>query len=75
MERKLYLDLCRKNAQNRYAPKVLLNGVKYRPKEYILWFDERGNSKHTAVLRGMYSNSEIRCNLSDVEECEDERLG
>lgn len=48
---------------------VCYGDIKYIPSEYILTFDGKGNPKHTAVLKSLYSNSVQLVDLRRVEEC------
>ena len=38
------------------------------PKAYLLWFDDQGIAKHSALMAGKMGKHEIRCLLDDVEE-------
>jgi hypothetical protein len=48
---------------------VRYGDIKYIPSEYILTFDGKGNPKHTAVLKSLYSNSVQLVDLGRVEKC------
>lgn len=78
MERKEYLEWCRDCAvlpQGMYhirrnvpdGRKVVFNGIPYYPQGYLLEFDERGATVHTAILHDLVANSVVRCPLQKVE--------
>ena len=79
MDRNEYLTRCQKasvalerNKRNQdLTDDVLVHygDIKYIPSEYILTFDGKGNPKHTAVLKSLYSNSVQLVDLRRVEEC------
>lgn len=69
MERNEYLKMCQRNSVLCYREKVVYNGVKYYPKSYLLWFDESGRPRHSAILLDGNKKNEIRCRLADVEAC------
>lgn len=68
MERKTYLELCQKNSLFPKSVMVEYGGALYYPKAYLLWFDDQGIAKHSALMAGKIGKHEIRCLLDDVEE-------
>lgn len=44
---------------------VYSDGIPYYPIEYIMWFD-KGETKHSAVLHDLKSNTIVRTPLSNV---------
>jgi hypothetical protein len=69
MERKTYLELCQKNSLFPKSVMVEYGGAFYYPKGYLLWFDDQGITKHSALMTGKMGKHEIRCLLEDVKEC------
>lgn len=79
MDRNEYLERCQKASvalENRKRNQELTDDVlvrygdiKYIPSEYILTFDGKGNPKHAAVLKSLYSNSVQLVDLGRVEKC------
>ena len=49
--------------------KVIYNGIAYYPVSYELSFDDKGNVRHTAILKDLKVNSLLYCRLEDVKEC------
>lgn len=66
MERKLYLELCQRQAM-KGGVLVEYDGVTFSPYAYELWFDYCGNTKHTAILKDKKANSLVYCDLQDVK--------
>lgn len=66
MERKLYLELCQRQAM-KGGVTVEYGGVTFNPYAYELRFDSFGNTKHTAILKDKKANSLIYCDLQDVK--------
>lgn len=78
MERTDFLKLCQKCAivQKGHYDRhkdiadeftVILNGIKYFPVKYELYFDTKGVARHTAILRDWNSNSIVSARLDRVE--------
>ena len=68
MERKRYLELCQKYAVG-CDVRVKYKDAEYHPCRYELGFDDKGNVKHTAILKDIKANSLLYCRLEDVKEC------
>ena len=68
MERKHYLELCQRNAVQPKSVVVWFDGIGYRPIEYRLRFNEKGEVIHTAVLKDLKANCLVNCDLERVEE-------
>ena len=67
MERKLYLELCQRQAMKGDAL-VEYGGIAYHPYAYELKFQPDGKIKHTAILKEPKSNCLVYCRLEDVKE-------
>ena len=67
MERKLYLELCQRQAM-KGGVLVEYGGIAYQPCAYELKFQPDGKIKHTAILKDVKANSLVYCNLGDVKE-------
>lgn len=67
MERKLYLELCQRQAM-KGGVLVEYSGIAYRPYAYELKFQQDGKIKHTAILKDPKANSLVYCRLEDVKE-------
>ena len=67
MERKLYLELCQRQAM-KSGVLVEYSGIAYHPYAYELKFQSDGKIKHTAILKEQKSNSLVYCKLEDVNE-------
>lgn len=67
MERKLYLELCQRQAM-KGGVLVEYDGIAYHPYAYELKFQPDGKIKHTAILKDVKANSLVYCNLVDVKE-------
>ena len=67
MERKLYLELCQRQAMKGDAL-VEYSGIAYHPYAYELKFQQDGKIKHTAILKEPKSNCLVYCRLEDVKE-------
>ena len=67
MERKLYLELCRRQAM-KGGVMVEYSGIAYQPYAYELKFQPDGKIKHTAILKDQKENSLVYCKLEDVKE-------
>ena len=67
MERKLYLELCQRQAM-KCGVLVEYDGVAYQPYAYELKFQPDGKIKHTAILKEPKSNCLVYCRLEDVNE-------
>lgn len=67
MERKLYLELCQRQAMKGGVP-VEYDGIAYKPYAYELKFQSNGKIKHTAILKEQKSNCLVYCRLEDVKE-------
>ena len=67
MERKLYLELCQRQAM-KGGVLVEYDGIAYHPYAYELKFQKDGKIKHTAILKEQKSNSLVYCKLEDVKE-------
>ena len=67
MERKLYLELCQRQAV-KGGVIVEYDGVAYQPYAYELKFQPDGKIKHTAILKEPKSNCLVYCRLEDVKE-------
>ena len=80
MQRDIFLQLCQKVSVlkngicgiKENVPdelKVIYNGIAYYPVSYELSFDDKGNVRHTAILKDLKANSLLYCRLEDVKEC------
>ena len=80
MQRDIFLQMCQKVSVlkngvlgiKENAPEeltVVYNGIKYYPVAYELSFDDKGNVRHTAILKDLKANSLLYCRLEDVKEC------
>ena len=67
MERKLYLELCQRQA-TKGGVLVEYEGVVYQPYAYELKFLSDGIIKHTAILKEPKANCLVYCRLEDVKE-------
>lgn len=67
MERKLYLELCQRQAV-KGGVLVEYDGIAYQPYAYELKFLPDGKIKHTAILKEPKANSLVYCKLEDVKE-------
>lgn len=67
MERKLYLELCQRQAI-KGGVLVEYSGIAYQPYSYELKFQPDGKIKHTAILKEPKANSLAYCRLEDVKE-------
>ena len=67
MERKLYLELCQRQA-TKGSVLVEYDGAVYHPYAYELKFQSDGKIKHTAILKEPKANSLVYCKLEDVKE-------
>ena len=67
MERKLYLELCQRQAM-KGGVLVEYGGIAYHPYAYELKFQTDGKIKHTAILKDVKANSLVYCNFGDVKE-------
>ena len=67
MERKLYLELCQRQA-TKGGVLVECDTIAYQPYAYELKFQTDGKIKHTAILKEPKANSLVYCRLEDVKE-------
>ena len=67
MERKLYLELCQRQAM-KGGVLVEYDGVAYQPSAYELKVQPDGKIKHTAILKDQKENCLVYCRLEDVKE-------
>ena len=67
MERKLYFELCQRQAM-KGGVLVEYGGIAYHPYAYELKFQSDGKIKHTAILKEQKSNSLVYCKFEDVNE-------
>lgn len=67
MERKLYLELCQRQAM-KGGVLVEYDAIAYHPYAYELKFQPDGKIKHTAILEEPKANSLVYCKLEDVKE-------
>ena len=67
MERKLYLELCQRQAM-KGGVLVEYDGIAYQPYSYELKFQSDGKIKHTAILKETKGNCLVYCRLEDVKE-------
>ena len=67
MERKLYLDLCHRQAM-KGGVLVEYDGVAYQPYAYEFKVQPDGKIKHTAILKEPKAIALIYCKLEDVKE-------
>ena len=68
IERKRYLEICRENSVFPKSKYVWFNGIKYYPEKYILWFDKKGNTRHSAFMLSEVQKSTMQCDLADLSE-------
>ena len=69
MERKLYLELCQRQAM-KGGVLVEYGGIAYQPYAYELKFQPDGKIKHTSILKEPKANCLVYCRLEDVKENE-----
>ena len=67
MERKLYLELCQRQAM-KGGVLVEYDGAVYQPYAYELKFKQDGKIKQTAILKEPKANCIVYCRLEDVNE-------
>ena len=67
MERKLYLELCQRQAM-KGGVLVEYDGISYQPYAYELKFQPDRKIKHTAILKEPNANCPVYCRLEDVNE-------
>lgn len=67
MERKLYLELCQRQA-TKGGVLVEYDGVAYHPYAYELKFQPDWKINHTAILKEPKANCLVYCRLEDVKE-------
>ena len=67
MERKLYLELCQRQAM-KGGVLVHYGGIAYQPYAYELKFQQDGKITHTAILKEPKANCLVYCRLEDVNE-------
>lgn len=67
MERKLFLELCQRQAM-KGGVLVEYCGILYHPCAYELKFHQDGKTKHTAILKEPKANCLVYCRLEDVKE-------
>ena len=67
MERKLYLELCQRQAM-KGGVLVQHGDIAYHPCAYELKFQPDGKIKHTAILKEPEANCLVYCRLEDVKE-------
>ena len=67
MERKLYLELCQRQAI-KGGVLVEYDSIAYHPYAYELKFQQDGKIKHTAILKEPKTNCLLYCRLEDVKE-------
>ena len=67
MERKLYLELCQRQA-TKCGVLVEYDGIAYHPYAYEWKFQTAGKIKHTAILKEPKENCLVYCRLEDVKE-------
>ena len=67
MERKLYLELCQRQAM-KGCVLVEYSGIAHHPYAYELKFQQDGKIKHTAILKEQKANCLVYCRLEDVNE-------
>lgn len=76
MERREYLELCRRYAMGDGRVKVAYRGGEYNPIGYRLWYDREGKAKHTAIIRECVAkNSVSYVLLEKVEKSEEGVVG
>lgn len=68
MERKEFLNLCRKSTMFPDSVTVKMGGTAFFPVGYKITFGETGEALHTAILKDTKAfNSFVYCNLEKVE--------
>ena len=67
MERKLYLELCQRQAI-KGGVLVEYDGTAYQPYAYELKFQQDGKLRQTAILKEPKANCLVYCRLEDVNE-------
>ena len=68
MDRKNYLELCRKNAINPKSVKVKSGGITYYPYALEIGFTDSGETLNSAVLKDTKANSITYADVKEVEE-------
>ena len=68
IERKRFLELCRENAVNADSVMVYKDGIKYHPLGLNIWFNDKGETKNTAVLADIKANCVIYADVAEVSE-------
>ena len=67
MERKLYLELCQRQA-TKGGVLVEYDGISYQPYAYELKFQPDGKIKHTAILKEPKANCLVNSRLEELKE-------
>lgn len=60
--------MCQQNSVYPFTSAVKYSGMKFYPISYKIWFNDKGETKHTAILSDANSRSVLDCLLQDVEE-------
>lgn len=68
MERKRYLQLCQKRAVGEKDVFVIYEGVEYIPISLSIWFNKKGETQNTAVLRDLNGKTFVNCRVIDIDE-------
>ena len=67
MDRKNYLEICQRNSVSEDKVTVEYNSLRYIPTGLLLWFNNSGETKNTAVLKSMIAPSYLHCDLENVK--------
>jgi hypothetical protein len=68
IERKRYLELCRKNSVSPNSVNLIYQGSKYYPLALKIWFDGNGKTRNTAEMVDCVSRTKLYCDVKDVSE-------
>lgn len=68
MERNRFLQLCQKEAIFPKSTIVYYDGMKYRPDNLTIWFNDKGEVQNTARLVAVVGCSALCVRVSDVKE-------
>jgi hypothetical protein len=68
MERKRFLELCRENAVRENSVKVIANDIKYHPVSLNIWFNDKGETRNSAVLHDIKANCVVYCDIVELSE-------
>ncbi len=68
IERKRFLELCRENSVNADSVIVIYDNIKHHPLGLNIWFNDKGETKNTAVLCDIKANCVVYSDIAEVSE-------